>query len=137
MLALVLGKCQNSNMKNTLPNKTTETKLSKKFVFQQYGAPATESWKRFKCGEDFHCIEGKEPKSGYWPKTKKTLCNRPAVNFHTDPCFSVEIKIDNAKPKVVGGGIPFEEIDYNGGQAGLIKQLCPKCLSKIKRLEVK
>jgi hypothetical protein len=113
-----------------------EEKMSKKFVFLEYGAPATESWKAFKCGQDFHCIQGKAPR-GDWPKTKKTLCNRPAVNFHTDPCFSIEIEIENGKPKVVGGGIPFEEMDDRGGEAGLIKDLCPKCLSKIKRLEKK
>jgi hypothetical protein len=121
-------------MQMTKAGKTTETKLSKKFVFQQYGAPATESWKRFKCGEDYHCIEGREPNSGYWPKNKKTLCNRPAVNFHTDPCFSVEIKIANGKPNVVGGGIPFEEMNDRGGQKVLIKGLCPKCLAKCKKL---
>ena len=121
-------------MKETTPNKN---KPLKKFVFQQYGAPATESWKRFKCGEDFHCIEGRTPKRGDWPKTKKTLCNRPAVNFHTDICFGIIIEIHNGKPVVVGGGIPFEEMDDRGGQAGLIKALCPKCLSKIKRMGAK
>lgn len=117
-------------MQMTKAGKTTETKLSKKFVFQQYGAPATETWKRLKCGEDYHCIEGKEPNSGCWPKSKKTLCHRPAINFHTDPCFSVEIKIENCKPKVVGGGIPFEE----GKPSELIKELCPRCLAKCKKL---
>ena len=126
MLALVLGKCKNLRMKKH----TT-------YKFYEYAVPATESWKRFKCGEDYHYIEGNEPNSGYWPKGKKTLCSRPAINFHTDPCFSVEIQIQNGKPKVVGGGIPFEEIDYRGGQVGLIKRLCPKCLSKIKRMEAK
>jgi hypothetical protein len=125
-------------MKETTLNKN---KPLKKFVFQQYGMPSLETWERFRCGQDYHCIQGEAPRNGRflgdWPKTKKTLCNRPAVNFHTDPCFSIEIKIENAKPKVVGGGIPFEEIDYRGGQVGLIKKLCPKCLSKIKRLEVK
>ena len=117
-------------MQMTKAGKTTETKLSKKFVFQQYGAPATETWKRLKCGEDYHCIEGKEPKRGDWPKSKKTLCNRPAINFHTDPFFSVEIKIENCKAKVVGGGIPFEERK----PSELIKELCPRCLAKCKKL---
>lgn len=109
-------------------------KANQRFVFQQYGLPSVETWERLKCGQDYHCIHGKKPKSGSWSKGKKTLCNRPAINFHTDPCFSIEIEIENGKPKVVDGGIPFEEIDYRGGQVGLIKRLCPKCLSKIKKL---
>jgi len=108
-------------------------KAKKKFVFLEYGAPATESWKAFKCGRDFHCIQGKAPR-GDWPKTKKTLCNRPAVNFHTDICFGIIIEIQNGKPVVVGGGIPFEEIDDRGGEAGLIGKLCPKCVSRTKKL---
>ena len=121
----------------TYMKKSKTLQKAKKFVFQQYGAPATESWKRFKCGEDFHCIEGREPNSGYWPKSKKTLCHRPAINFHTDIFFGIIIEIHNGKPVVVGGGIPFEEMNERGGQAGLIKGLCPKCLSKIKRMESK
>ena len=120
-------------MQMTKAGKTTETKLNKKFVFQQYGAPATESWKRFKCGEDYHCIQCKAP-LGDWPKTKKTLCNRPAVNFHTDICFGIILEIQNGKPVVVDGGIPFEEMNDRGGQKGLIKGLCPKCLAKCKKL---
>jgi hypothetical protein len=104
-------------------------KANQKFVFQQYGAPAVESWKRFKCGEDFHCIQGKEPR-GDWPKSKKTLCNRPAVNFHTDICFGVIVEVQNNKVVVVDGGIPYEERK----PSDLIKELCPKCVSRIKKL---
>lgn len=104
-------------------------KANQKFVFQQYGAPAVESWKRLKCGEDFHCIQGKAPK-GDWPKSKKTLCNRPAVNFHTDIFFGVIVEVQNNKAVVVGGGIPYEERK----PSDLIKELCPKCVSRIKKL---
>lgn len=109
-------------------------KTKMQFVFQQYGAPATESWKRFKCGEDYHCIQGKAP-IGDWPKGKKTLCNRPAVNFHTDMFFGIIIEIQNGKAVVTGGGVPFEEMDDRGGEIGLIKKLCPKCLAKCKKLK--
>ena len=108
------------------------TKKTKTFKFFEYGAPAWESYKQFKCGEDFHCIEGKSPR-GDWAKTKKTICNRPAHNFHTDECFSIWIQFNDGKPMVVGGGIPFEEMNERGGQAGLIKKLCPKCLARAKK----
>jgi hypothetical protein len=102
--------------------------MKKKFVFQQYGAPAVEEWKRLKCGSDFHCIQGKAPR-GDWPKGKKTLCNRPAVNFHTDIFFGVIVEIQNGRAVVVGGGIPFEERK----PSDLLKELCPKCVAKIKK----
>lgn len=108
------------------------TKKAKTFKFFEYGAPATESWKSFNCGKDFHCIEGKSPR-GDWAKTKKTICNKPAINFHTDEAFSIWIEMKNKKPSVVGGGFAFEEMDDHGGQPGLIKKLCPKCLARAKK----
>ena len=110
----------------------TKTGTGTTFKFYEYGAPACDSWRQLKCGQDFHCIEGKSPRRG-WAKTKKTICNRPAVNFHTDESFSIWIKIKNNKAVVVGGGIPFEEMDDRGGEAGLIKKLCPKCLARVKK----
>ena len=105
------------------------TARKKKFVFQQYGAPAVEEWKRLKCGNDFHCIQGKAPR-GDWPKNKKTLCNRPAINFHTDIFFGVIAEIQDGKPVIVGGGIPFEERK----PGDLLKELCPRCIAKAKKL---
>jgi len=106
-----------------------KTKTAKKvYKFFEYGAPAVESWKRLNCGNDYHCIEGKNPK-GDWADSKKTICKRPAKNFHTDDYFSIFVEIHEGKPIVVGGGIAFEERK----PSELIKELCPKCLAKAKK----
>ena len=106
----------------------TKTEREKTFKFYEYGAPATDTWRALDCGKDLHCIEGHAKCD--WPASKKTLCNRPAKNFHTQDFFSVWVTIKNQNPIVSGGGVAFEETE---SKQSLLKTLCPACLARAKK----